>query len=211
MSSWEFGAELPPLSSPRGRLSSPVTPEEGQTQPHPRRAWRCKAAVERLCCWPSLPGPASSLITSSQPPCLYNKREGQRTRCSARNPTLQPLFSPNMKKGLIVFNNMLSIPTPAPSPPPSRPWLELESHLAPCSVPHYCWISLQRAPAGGTRWVFKHTFRFLPASCSSHLPRRFFSSAFTLAEVLIWENDWAPPPTPSSFQSLEIVLQCQLK
>lgn len=113
MSSREFGAELPPLSLPGGRLSSLVTPEEGQPQPRPCRTWRCKAAVEkRLCCRPGLSAPAPSLITSSRPPCLHNKEEGQITRCWACNPTLQPLFSPNMKKGLIVFNNMLSILTP---------------------------------------------------------------------------------------------------
>lgn len=95
----------------------------------------------------------SSFLFDHRPPTSMSPKQGAGaggTRRWACIPSLQPLFPPNMKKGLIVFNNMLSNLPPPPSPPPSPPWLELESHLAPCSVPHYCWISLQAAPVGGS-------------------------------------------------------------
>lgn len=156
MGSWGFGVELPPLSSPQGSLSSPVTPERGQAPPYFTSAGlqdiKDESSVGRGGLL--LSGPVSQVQLPLWSPAADLYVSKTRSRGTENTPLSlylhpQPLFPPNLKKGLIVFNNMLSN-RPPPSAPPSPPWLELESHMAPCSVPHYCWISLHAAPGGGT-------------------------------------------------------------
>lgn len=110
MKSCVFGAELPPLSSPRGRLSSPVTPEAGQTPPHLCRACWCKGMRGGGGWGGSAAGPVSQVQLPLWSPAADLHVSQTRTRRWACIPSLQPLFPPNMKKGLIVFNNMLSNP-----------------------------------------------------------------------------------------------------
>lgn len=115
MKSCVFGAELPPLSSPRGRLSSPVTPEGGQTLPHLCRACWCKGWEAVVDGGGSAAGPVSQVQLRLWSPAtdLHVSQTRNRGREHAAEP-VSPPFSPCSlqiwKKGLIVFNNMLSNP-----------------------------------------------------------------------------------------------------
>lgn len=146
-------------SSERVELSCLLSPCPGaryhfhwhqrEGRPQPCLCW----AGEGFRCWPGLSGPAfvfgRRLLTSTPP---KQGAAAENMPLSLVSTPLGPCSLQIWKKGLIVFNNMLSYTphnTPLPPAPPS-PRLEFESHLAPCSVPHYCWISLQAVPLGGT-------------------------------------------------------------
>lgn len=103
LSAWSWAASS--LLAPGQAIISSDT--KGRADPTPPLSGQ-GGGIEGMRCWPSLSGPASSLITGCRPPCLQNKEPWSRACRWACIHSLRPLFPSNMKKGLIVFNNMLS-------------------------------------------------------------------------------------------------------
>lgn len=93
------GAEPPLLSSPQGRLSSPVTPEGGQAPPHLCRAagrGRRVSGDEMLARSLRSSFPFDHRPLTSMSP--NTRSRGPRACWRGHILSLRPLFSPNMKK-----------------------------------------------------------------------------------------------------------------
>ena len=109
---WSWAASSP-LAPGQAIISSDTRGRPDPTPPLPGpRGWK---GWERLAVLQAR-SLRSSFLFDHRPPTSMSPKQGAGaggTRRWACIPSLQPLFPPNMKKGLIVFNNMLSNLTPS--------------------------------------------------------------------------------------------------